>query len=177
VRRKVDLATLTPRNRLSGGLALGVLGWCIASPFLAGLAGLAGLTDVVRLHWWLPVAAYLLAVALNLPTPHVPRELVPRLDGPDGPFATRMGRGTLFGYGIAAAAVVTAQSVVITEDDPWVALLSGAFLPLQPAAWALLAGTGIVALRALAGRFGLVPAAWRALTPEEYFDGRTDSAR
>jgi hypothetical protein len=177
VRRRVELATLTPRNRLSGGLALGVLAWCLASPFLAGLAGLAGLTDVVRLHWWLPVAAYLLAVVLNLPTPHVPRALVPRLDGPSGPFATRIGRGALFGYGIAAAFVMTAQSVVITEDEPWVALLSGAFLPLEPAVWALLAGTGIVALRALAGRFGLVPAAWRALTTEDYFDERTDSAR
>lgn len=162
-RTTLQLAARTARNRLSGRLALGVFIWCLASPLPVGvLSNFAGFTDVIEWHWWLPAAAHVVAVVLNLPTPRIPTELVRKLDDPDG---LRVGRPAMFGYGLGAAIVVQAQHIALTYDDPWLAVFgSGPFPAVVPAAWVLLASAGLVALRSLAGALGWVPDAWQEVT-------------
>ena len=166
-RTTIELAAYGPRNRVPGALAVGVLLWSLLSPLpIAILSVFEGFHEIIRWHWWLPAAAYALAVVLNVPTPHIPVSLVGKLDRPDG---SRVGRGDLFGYGLGAAMVVMGQSIAISYDDPWLAVFGGGPLPaVEPAAWALLGAAAVVALRSLAGTLGWVPAGWGEITEEDF---------
>ncbi|MEU4360743.1 hypothetical protein [Promicromonospora sp. NPDC023987] len=165
-RTALQLAASTPRNRISGVAATFVLFWCILSPLpVALLSNFESFTDVIGWQWWLPAASSAVAVVLNLPTPHIPRELVRGLDHPD---RHRTGRGALFWWSLGATIVIQVQYSVLAYDDPRVAIfVDGQFPPVQAAAWVTLAAAAVVLLRSLAGTLGWVPAGWQELTEDD----------